>query len=194
MTTFDLQANMIPSQYGEQDQWKSADQYDAARGNVEWVEVRCHAKYTRRVERFSVGYVGPNGKARLVYQGPEVAGPTGYLVPQCSVIANTPVARARYIDAQVGDTLIMPGGQRMVIVEDSPRTNYPRLVAEVEAGLNAAIDTVRAHLNEASADLRADADEIDKVKAAARYALLQELWTELRDLAEPLRTQYAADQ
>jgi len=194
MTTYDLQANMIPSQYGEQDQWKSADQFDAARGNVEWVEIRCHAKYTRRVERFSIGYVGPNGKARLEYQGPEVAGPVGYLVAQCSVIANTPVARARYIDAQVGDTMIMPGGQRMVIVEDQPRTNYPRLVAEVEVGLNAAIDTVRARLNEASADLRIDCGDSERARVEARYELLQSLWTELRDQAQHLRTRYAADQ
>lgn len=190
MTTYDLQTNMVPSPYGDTDQWISASPFRGS--GQEWVEIRMRARYTRRVERFSVLYQGPSGAMRLEQDGPQVSGPLGCMIPQATVIASTPVDRARYIDAQAGDVLIMPGGQRMTIVDDKPRTDYPRLISEVEFGLEAAMALVRARLSDAYAIQRGDGDDIDRAKAAAQADTLACLLLDMRVQCEPLRVACAA--
>lgn len=200
MATVDITAHMIPSRYGETDQWVTAEQLRSSkRVASDWIELRMHCRYTRRTERFSVLYQGPGGKMRLDHGRPEVPGPVGSLIAQCSVIASTPVARARYIDVVAGDVLVI-NGQRMVIVDDNPH-GYPRLVSEVEVGILAAASYVRNRLiNEiqpyADIDGKTDVEidrevELERVKWQTRMAVLAEVFTDITALGPVLREQHA---
>jgi hypothetical protein len=202
MTTFDLTENMIPSKYGAADQWITADQFSLATPAISsptdpdwaatWIELQMHCRYTRRVERFSVLYQGPGGTMRMEHAGPEVAGPIGCLVAQASVIASTPVARARYIEVKAGDVLVI-SGQRMAIVDDRAH-HYPRLVTEAEAGALHARALIRARWYELTQPSNTEhEDTIDgRLQRAAQVKILHEAIESLDDLLPILREQYAA--
>lgn len=182
MATHDISAHLIPSQYGDADQWITANDFHRPqRPGGEWIELRMHCRYTRRTERFSVLYQGPDGKMRLEHGGPEVSGPVGSFIPQCSVIASSPVARARYIDVEAGDVLVI-NGQRMVIMDDQPH-DYPRLLTEVEVGLEVAKGYIRAHMT----SVGLSSTQPDQV----RFATLQDAYFGLGQLAEQLRHKHA---
>lgn len=188
MATIDITAHMIPSRYGESDQWITADEYNRdLRPGGEWIQLRMKCRYTRRVERFSVLYQGPGGKMRLEHGGPQVSGPIGSFIAQASVIANTPVAKARYLDVEAGDVLII-NGQRMVILDDQPY-GYPRIVGEAEAGLAAAVALVRAQLT--ASFQRQPGTVEDNARSNERQAVLTSLIRQLNALAEELRQRYA---
>lgn len=186
MATIDITRNMIPSRYGDSDQWITRD--SLAGNDPEWIELRMYSKYTRRTERFSVLYQGPGGTMRVEQGGPQVTGPLGCLIAQASVIANSPVARARYIDVQAGDVLVI-NGQRMAIVDDKPN-GYPRLVSEVEAGLLGAYGVIRAQL--AASFQGQPGTEEDNARRNERQAVLTGLGKAVMDLAPILREHYAA--
>lgn len=191
MATIDITPNMLPSEYGEADQWKSAGQFNSHKLVAgDWIELRCHSRYTRRQERFSVLYQGPAGTMRLEHgQAPE-PGPVGCLIPQCSVIANTPVARARIIDVKVGDVLVI-NGQRMVIIDDNPM-DYPRLVCEAEAGLAYAIGLLRARANRMVVERRDETDAAAGAALDAQIGLLRDMVMDVRKVAPEVRQAYAA--
>jgi hypothetical protein len=179
MATYDITRNMIPSRYGDADQWISANDFDGA--GFEWIELRMKCRYTRRVERFSVLYQGPGGTMRLEQGGPQVAGPVGGFIAQASVIASSPVARARYIDVEAGDVLVI-NGQRLVILDDRPH-GYPRIVSEVEVGLEMARSYLKALMSNACLS-KTEGDQI-------RFNTLRDAYFNLGSLAEELRQKYA---
>ena len=187
MTTHDLTANMIPSKYGDADQWITADTFSRPEISL---ELRMRAKYVRHVCSFSVLYQGPGGSMRIEHGGPEVAGPLGCLIAQATIIASSPVAQpATVIEVEEGDILIMPGGQRMVIIDDQPRTDYPKLVTEAEYGVRQALKIVKAHLADT---FRTQPGTVaDNAASNARQAELTGIRHELDLLALDLRRKLA---
>jgi hypothetical protein len=192
MATIDITASMETSRYGETDQWVSRTSYlaDSPERAATTVELRCHAKYTRRTERFTVLYQGPGGAMRLEQGGPQVTGPVGCLIAQATVISAHPAnTHVKVIDVKPGDVLVI-NGQRMAIVDDRPRTNYPRLVSEVEAGLLAAYGVIRAQL--ADSFKRQPGTVEDNARSNERQAVLTNLGKAVMDLAPILREHYAS--
>jgi hypothetical protein len=78
----------------------------------------------------------------------------------------------------------------MAIVDDRPRTNYPRLVSEVEAGLLAAYGVIRAQL--ADSFKRQPGTVEDNARSNERQAVLTNLGKAVMDLAPILREHYAS--
>jgi len=116
--------------YDDTDQWVSVDQFN---GTGEWIEYRAHSRYTRRVERFSLLYVGPKGECRRVYQGPVLPGPYAAMIPQATVISAHPQARpAQVVDLEEGDMIVF-NGVPMMLIDDRPM-DYPQLVTPTEFG------------------------------------------------------------
>lgn len=198
MATIDITANMLPSRYDDEtDRWDSADQFNSAKLTAgDWIELRMHCRYTRRTERFSVLYQGPGGSMRIEHGADEVPGPLGCLIPQASMIASSPVAKARYIDVQAGDVLVI-NNQRMVILDDRPH-DYPRLVSEVEAGLASAQAHIRRRMLEGdrpevdATELADQETELELIKWNARRQVMGQLFREIGELAPALRQAWAA--
>lgn len=198
MQTIDLSGNLVASKYSDTpDQWVSLHQYNRAQFEGQpyteyygqWVELRMYAKYTRRVERFSIFYQGPGGACRTEQHGPMIQGPHGSLSAQATVIANSPVAQARYLDVEEGDVLVL-NGQRMVIVDDRPRTDYPRLVTELEAGMIRAADTLRLKMVDLMAEENRAATEQDAAKYRDQWMFVSTMIREVTSLAAELRAAY----
>lgn len=125
-------ANLTRSRYqGENDQWTSVDAFTP--GNGEWIEYRVYSRYTRRVERFSLLYVGPEGECRRVMHGPVVPGPYAAMIPQATVISAHPQARpAQTVELEEGDMIVLNGVPMMII--DDRAMDYPQLVTPAEFG------------------------------------------------------------
>lgn len=116
--------------YDDADQWVSVDQFN---GTGEWIEYRAYSRYTRRHERFSLFYVGPEGKARRVFQGPEVPGPYAAMIPQATMISAHPQARpAQTVELEEGDMIVF-NDVPMMLIDDRPM-HYPQLVTPAEFG------------------------------------------------------------
>lgn len=207
MTTIDISEHMVPSDYGNADQWVSADQWHLPtvedQGELQdeanelyagaWIELDMTCKYTGRT-RFSVFYQGPGGKCRTVFQGPQHAGPIGSLIALPSVIAaQQSTRRPRVLEVKAGDVLVIHG-QRMVIV-DEDKTRYPALVSEVELGIRAAAQFVRARLAAEIGpnDPPSDVSEEDKVIWRAKMATLAEAYSAIMDLAPVLRETFSVE-
>lgn len=124
-------ANLVPSSYGESDQWVSVDQFNR---NGEWIEYSVYSRYVRRNIRFSLLYQGPDGVCRREHGGPEVPGPYAAMIPQASVISLHPQAKpAQVVELAEGD-MIMFNGQPMMLIDDRA-LDYPQLVTPEEFGV-----------------------------------------------------------
>lgn len=172
---------LVPTRYGDTDVWISQSQYYTGPGR--WQELRMHCKYTRRQERLSVLYTGPDGETRVKDHGSQIPGPHGSLIAQASVISANPVARAEYIDVEEGDVLIL-NGQRMVIADDRSM-DYPHLITEAEWGLVVARRAVGDYITE----LQREKESTDP-EAAARVNTLHALSSRLLGCADELRARY----
>lgn len=115
-----------PSRYRD-----DVDQWNSAEGHI----VSLYARYTRRTERFSILYVGPEGSCRLVHGGPIVPGPHAFLIPQCTVVAavgGTGAESARNraagteVELRAGDRLVLNG--LVFEIQDEQQWEYPQLV------------------------------------------------------------------
>jgi hypothetical protein len=114
--------------YDDTDQWVSVDQFN---GTGAWIEYRAYSRYTRRWERFSLLYVGPEGECRRVHQGPVLPGPYAAMIPQATMIAAHPQARpAQTVELEEGDVIVF-NDQPMVLIDDRPG-QYPQLVTPEE--------------------------------------------------------------
>lgn len=123
-------ANLVPSSYGESDQWVSVDRFD---GSGEWIEYSAYSRYVRRNVRFSLLYQGPEGVCRREHGGAEVPGPYAAMIPQATVIALHPQAKpAQVVELSEGD-MIMFNGQPMMLIDDRAM-DYPQLVTPEEFG------------------------------------------------------------
>lgn len=131
---------LVPSRYGEPDRWTSDDEsIKTVPGR--WIELAMRCRYTRKVERLSILYTGPEGTVRVTQGGPEVPGPHGSLIPQAGAVSAHPTAKPTYIDVTEGDVLVL-NGQPMVIADDRLMA-YPQLITEAEWGLLAAQRVLR---------------------------------------------------
>ncbi len=197
MKTIDLSGNLVATDYGSEDQWVTASNFELSRLRRDnqardteyagqWVELIMYCRYTRNTERFSVFYQGPAGACRVEHGGPQVPGPHGSLSAQATIIAATPVARAVCIEVEAGDVLVL-NGQRMVITDDSPR-DYPKLITEREAGIAAARKHIRAMHVAATEQVSGDHD--DRIRRAAQADILLQVCRELDTLAASQREHY----
>ena len=193
MAVIDISDHMVPSRYGDSDQWVTADQfnlpipatsspYDPDRAES-WIELVMYCRYTRSVQRFSVLYQGPAGEMRMVHGGPKVPGPIGSLVCQATVIAAQPVRKAKLIEVKESDVLVI-NGQRMVIVDSNPH-QYPKLVTEVEYGVILATEVVRSELK--ASFRRQPGTEEQNARRNERQAVLTGLVKAIDDLRPTLR-------
>lgn len=124
-------ANLVPSSYGESDQWVSVDRFD---GKGEWIEYSAYSRYVRRNVRFSLLYQGPDGVCRREQGEPEVPGPYAAMIPQASVISLHPQAKpAQVVELEEGDMIVF-NGQPMMLIDDRA-LNYPQLVTPEEFGV-----------------------------------------------------------
>lgn len=195
MATIDITAHLVPSRYDDEpDRWRTEQPMYGQKAEALLLRMRC--RYTRRAETFTILYQGPGGTMRLEHGADEQPGPSGSLICQATVIAATVIARAVILDVAEHDVLIL-NGQRMVILDDRPQ-GYPRLVTEAEAGLARATEAVRAMIREGFDGYPGapeDGDTESQVNFArwqTRREVLDQVWAELRDLAGPIREQYAA--
>ena len=116
--------------YDDTDQWVSVDQFN---GTGEWIEYRAYSRYTRRHERFSLLYVGPEGECRREYQGPVLPGPYAAMIPQATMISAHPQARpVQTVELEEGDMIVFNGLPMMLI--DDRAMDYPQLVTPAEFG------------------------------------------------------------
>lgn len=116
--------------YDDTDQWVSVDQFN---GTGEWIEYRAYSRYTRRRERFSLLYVGPEGECRREYQGPVLPGPYAAMIPQATMISAHPQARpVQTVELEEGDMIVFNGLPMMLI--DDRAMDYPQLVTPAEFG------------------------------------------------------------
>jgi hypothetical protein len=191
MATIDITASMQRSTYGENDQWVSKPTYlaDKPGEQAARIELVMYSKYIRRECNFTVLYQGPGGSMRVEQGGPEVPGPIGDLIPQATVISAHRGPRVNTVHVQEGDVLVI-NGQRMVILDDKPRTDYPRLVTEVEAGILAALAVIREKLSAALAEQ--PGTEAQNASRNDRQALLTGLRHDVARLLPELRERYAS--
>lgn len=125
-------ANLVPSRYNEKDSWTSKDAMDRSAPG-DWIEYRVYSRYTRRTERFSLLYVGPEGECRREFQGPVLPGPYAAMIPQATVISASPQARPdQTVELEEGDMVVL-NGQPMMLIDDRA-LDYPQLVTPAEFG------------------------------------------------------------
>lgn len=140
------------------DHWISDDSVDGPR-----TVYRMHSRYGRGVMRFSVMYVGPEGEARRVHQGPIIPGPYCALIPLSSVISAWAGPKERYVEVKEGDVLVL-NGLPMILIDDD-HLSYPHAVSVAEYGARMAARALRT-LADAAADERHKAErEGDEDKA-----------------------------
>lgn len=162
------------------DHWTSDDRADDTPRTV----YRMHSRYGRGTMRFSIMYVGPEGEARRVHQGPIIPGPYCALIPLSSVISAWAGPKERYVEVQEGDVLIL-NGLPMILIDDDA-LGYPHAVSVAEYGARMAARVVRGLADAASTE-RDQAERVgDETKAerlkARRWALLdgvkaiKEMW------------------
>lgn len=102
---------------------------EANRGNIfEGVmHVRGSFKHQGRIAmRYSVTWGNENYVSRREYGGPIVTGEHGYLSPQATVIAATPIERPDYVEVRDGDVLKF--GDILLQIRDDKALQNPRLV------------------------------------------------------------------
>lgn len=161
------------------DHWVSDDSLDGPR-----TVYRMHSRYGRGTMRFSIMYVGPEGEARRVHQGPIIPGPYCALIPLSSVISAWAGPKERYVEVQEGDVLLLNGVPMIVIDDDT--LGYPHAVSPAEYGARMAARVVRGLADAASTE-RDNAERLgDDAKAerlkTRRWTLLdavkaiKEMW------------------
>jgi len=161
------------------DHWVSDEALDGPR-----TVYRMHSRYGRGTMRFSVMYVGPEGEARRVHQGPVIPGPYCALIPLSSVISAWAGPKERYVEVKEGDVLLL-NGVPMILIDDDTLA-YPHAVSPAEYGARMAARVVRGLADAASTE-RDQAERLgDDAKAerlkTRRWTLLdgvkaiKELW------------------
>jgi hypothetical protein len=98
--------------------------------------LRVHCRYTRRVERLGLIYIGPAGTCRREYRGPILPGPYAGLFAHCAVIDNYGGTGAEShrmraagleFEARPGDRFTI-GAVLFELRDDKPNSDYPQLI------------------------------------------------------------------
>lgn len=158
--------------YGERsDQWTSRSRFEGTDADGPWIEYRTYSQYVNRHVHATLYYCGPDGAARREHGGPELPGPYAAMIPQDTVLADTPQAQpAQVVYLNEGDTVLF-NGLPMLLVDDDPH-GYPRFVTPAQYGLIMALRQVQALALDTSAELIAAKAADDATEAArldARY-------------------------